>query len=144
MQPQTYPENSSDLFLEEPLIYAGFWERFGAVFIDTLILLIPGFIIQYTMSESLGTVFSLVLNWLYYALLESGTTQATIGKKALGLKVTDMAGQRITFGQATGRYFGKILSAMILLIGFLMMIWDNKKQTLHDKLAGTLVVKKND
>ena len=75
------------------------------------------------------------------ALQESGPNQATLGKKALGLKVTSLTGDRISFGQATGRFFGKYVSAIILFIGYLMMIWDDRKQTLHDKMAGTLVVK---
>ena len=65
---------------------------------------------------------------------------ATIGKKAMRIKVTDLAGNRISFGQATGRHFGKILSAIILLFGYFMMLWDDKSQTLHDKIAGTLVI----
>ena len=81
------------------------------------------------------------MSWLYYVFLESGMAQATLGKGAMGLKVITTDGQRISFGQASGRYFGKILSAIILLIGYLMMIWDGKKQTLHDKIANTLVVK---
>jgi uncharacterized RDD family membrane protein YckC len=66
---------------------------------------------------------------------------ATVGKMALSLKVTDMEGQRITFGRATGRYFGKWLSAVILLIGFIMAAFTAKKQALHDILASTLVLR---
>ena len=87
-----------------------------------------------------GTILGYALSWLYSALLESGPKQATPGKRLLDLKVTNMEGERISFGQATGRHFGKYLSAIILCIGFLMMLWDGKKQTLHDKLAGTLVL----
>ena len=76
------------------------------------------------------------------ALLESGAKQATLGKRAMGIKVTDVNGNRISFGQATGRHFGKWISSIILLIGYLMMLWDERKQTLHDKMAGTLVVKR--
>ena len=87
-----------------------------------------------------GTILGYALSWLYSALLESGPKQATLGKRLLDLKVTNMEGERIRFGQATGRHFAKYLSAIILCIGFLMMLWDGKKQTLHDKLAGTLVL----
>jgi uncharacterized RDD family membrane protein YckC len=83
----------------------------------------------------------IVINWLYYALLESSFKQATLGKMALGLKVTDMEGKRISFGQATGRYFAKILSGLILCIGYLMAAFTEKKQALHDIIVGTLVVK---
>ena len=142
---QTYADNTSEtlLFPELELHYAGFWDRFGAAFIDGLILVIPEFVVEYIMGTD-GTqsfLFNLVLNWLYFSLQESGAAQATIGKKALGLKVTNLSGDRISFGQATGRFFGKYLSAIILFIGYLMMLWDEKKQTLHDKMAGTLVLK---
>ena len=75
-----------------------------------------------------GTILGYALSWLYSALLESGPKQATLGKRLLDLKVTNMEGERISFGQATGRHFGKYLSAIILCIGFLMMLWDGKKQ----------------
>ena len=129
-----------DLFTEETVIYGRFWQRFAAAIIDGLILIIPNFLIQYTMGEGVGDVLSIIMSWLYAALQESGPAQATIGKKAMGLKVTYMNGYRISFGQATGRYFGKIISTLILLIGYFMMLWNEKSQTLHDKMAGTLVV----
>jgi uncharacterized RDD family membrane protein YckC len=146
---QPYNQNNADLFVDEPVIYAGFWERFGAVFLDGIILSVVGVIIGFMLPAERGAFFtvanllSLIINWLYYTLQESGAMQATIGKKALGLKVTSVTGGRITFAQATVRYFGRILSTLILLIGYLMMLWDDKKQTLHDKLAGTLVTKVN-
>jgi len=84
----------------------------------------------------------LVLEWLYYALLESSAWQATLGKKALGLEVTDLAGVRITFGRATGRYFARYISFFTLGIGYLMAGFTEKKQALHDMIAGTLVIRK--
>ncbi|HEY0039542.1 MAG TPA: RDD family protein [Flavisolibacter sp.] len=131
----------TDLFLDEPVIYGGFWERFGAAFLDGLILIIPYYAIFYLLPGGINDIVSIVMYWLYFALQESSASQATIGKKALGLKVTSVEGGRITFGQATGRYFGHIISSIILLIGYFMMLWDDKNQTLHDKMAGTLVVK---
>jgi len=83
-----------------------------------------------------------IAGWLYFALLESSKFQGSIGKLALGIVVTDMEGNRIGFGRATGRYFGKILSGMIILIGYIMAGFTEKKQGLHDILAGTLVWKK--
>ena len=77
--------------------------------------------------------------WLYFALMESSTRQATLGKMALDMKVTDDEGNRISFGRATGRYFAKILSALILLIGFIMVAFTDRKRGLHDMIAGTLV-----
>jgi uncharacterized RDD family membrane protein YckC len=87
-------------------------------------------------------VVTVVLNWLYYALLESSPAQATLGKMALGLVVTNLQGERISFLHATGRHFAKFISAVILLIGYLMAAFTEKKQALHDIIAGTLVLKK--
>ena len=84
----------------------------------------------------------LAIQWLYFALMESSKNQATLGKMALGLRVTDLNGNRISFGKATGRYFGKILSSMTLLIGYIMAAFTAKKQALHDFVAGTLVLSK--
>lgn len=81
-----------------------------------------------------------VLHWLYYTLLESSPKQATIGKFTLGLKVTDLRGKRITFAQANLRYFCKILSAVPLLLGFLLILTTRRSQMLHDYLARTVVV----
>jgi uncharacterized RDD family membrane protein YckC len=80
--------------------------------------------------------------WLYFALMESSSKQGTLGKMALSIVVTDVNGNRITFGRATGRYFGKILSGLILYIGYIMVAFTEKKQGLHDMIAGTLVVNK--
>ena len=86
--------------------------------------------------------FSIMLNWLYFAFMESSSKQGTIGKVALGITVTDLNGNRISFARATGRYFGKILSSLILCIGYIMAGFTPKKQALHDMIAGTLVVMK--
>jgi uncharacterized RDD family membrane protein YckC len=149
--------------------YAGFWMRFLAYIIDKLLLgivFVPVFILLALGSSvhlsdmhddsSLtgGLVAALVAtyffvflivaaaSWLYFALMESSAKQATLGKLALGLRVTDMNGNRITFGRATGRYFGKLVSGLILYIGFIMAGFTQQKQALHDIMAGTLVIKK--
>jgi uncharacterized RDD family membrane protein YckC len=137
----TYAQPTTDIFLDEPIEYGTFWERLGAYIIDVIILIIPTLILQYMINDVGSTLISIAIDWLYFALQESGQNQATIGKKALGLKVTSMDGQRITFGQASGRYFGKIISGLILCIGYLMILWDDRRQGLHDKMAGTLVIK---
>ena len=85
---------------------------------------------------------SILVDWLYFSLLESSRWQATLGKKMLGLTVTDLNGNRLTFGKATGRYFAKILSSLILFIGFIMVAFTERKQGLHDQIAGTLVLRK--
>ena len=142
--------------------FGGFWVRFLAYIIDAIIINIAtslvGFVIglgislpmqsagssaevMAGVSGLIGGLIGLVGSWLYSALLESSSYQATPGKMALGLVVTDELGQRIGFGRATGRYFAKILSGLILLFGFFMIGWTQRKQGLHDIIAGTLVYK---
>jgi uncharacterized RDD family membrane protein YckC len=136
--------------------YAGFWKRLGAYLIDSLIVGIVAGIIGaiiiaatgsdveedsgYTAVDGFIQVIAFFGGWIYYALMESSPKKATLGKMALGIVVTDYEGKQISFGKATGRYFGKLISAIILLIGFLMAGWTEKKQALHDMMAGTLVV----
>ncbi|MBN1301602.1 MAG: RDD family protein [Melioribacteraceae bacterium] len=86
---------------------------------------------------------SVIVKWLYYALFESSGKQATVGKMLLGLKVADLNNHRIGFGRASGRFFGKILSSVILNFGYLMIAFTEKKQGLHDMLAGTVVIDSN-
>jgi uncharacterized RDD family membrane protein YckC len=130
--------------------YAGFWRRFVAWLLDGLLLSLVTlpFTLQFggdaaaeAARTSVAGTISTVVGWLYYALMESSAKQATVGKMALGIIVTDLEGRRIGFGRATGRYFAKILSALILGIGFLMAAFTERKQGLHDMIAGTLVVK---
>ena len=149
--------------------YAGFWLRFVAFIIDSLLLYFVGMILFLPFAASMGmgmrgmmtgrppdlqgllpmihamlrlALLRMVLHWLYYSLLESSAWQATLGKKALGLEVTDLDGNRISFGRATGRFFAKFISWIILFIGFIMAGFTEKKQALHDILAGTLVIRK--
>lgn len=137
--------------------HGGFWIRFVAYIIDSIIMNIVSGVLWMFVGTGVGVMganetamtasaigagmLNLVMNWLYSAILESSSWQGTVGKKALSLVVTDEAGQRIGFGRASGRYFAKILSGIILLIGFFMIGWTERKQGLHDKLAGTLVFK---
>ena len=85
-------------------------------------------------------VFGIIVGWLCYTILESSKLQATIGKMALGLVVTDLAGNRISFGRANGRYFSKLLSAIPLGFGFIMAGTTAQKQGLHDKISNCLVM----
>ncbi len=129
--------------------YAGFWLRVVAAIIDAILLgMVFGFILSSTVQMdptqmSYATQWlPMVAAWLYSALMESSSYQATLGKMALGLKVTTIDGKRLSFLNATGRHFAKILSGLLLCIGHLMVAFTAKKQGLHDMLAGTLVVKK--
>jgi uncharacterized RDD family membrane protein YckC len=83
---------------------------------------------------------TMVIGWLYFAVCESSSWQATIGKLALGMRVTDLHGARISFPRALGRYAGKLLSSFLMCIGFLLVAFTQRKQGLHDMLANTLVL----
>jgi len=153
--------------------YAGFWVRFLAFLIDNavmgigfVLILIPlifltglgGFIGEIHPNEDMNDVgifmlfgllflaatVSLLWTWLYHALMESSEWQATVGKRLLGLVVTDMAGRRVSFGRATGRHFAKIVTNMVpAFIGYIMAGFTERKQALHDMIAGCLVLRRN-
>lgn len=148
--------------------YAGFWKRLAAFILDTIILSIAFKLIgtffgisaaeEAMKQQMLGgtslldayrgfymhtwvySTLTTVITWLYFATLESSAWQATVGKLALGIRVTDNAGHRISFARGLGRYAAKLLSYIILLIGFLMIAFTARKQGLHDFIAGTLVL----
>ncbi len=149
------------------MIYSGFFRRFVAFVVDTLIVSIPTALLfvpilglQVASSgastpEELSQLqlglfgltflswqfFTLIVTWLYFALLESGAKQATWGKRMLGIKVISKDGGRIGFGRATARFFAKTLS-YIFYIGFILAGFTNRKRALHDMIAETYVVKK--
>jgi len=139
----------------------GFGRRLGAYVIDFVLVTIGLVLLVFVLSIfaviallssgqdladqnlNLGLSLSLyaiafVLAWLYFAGLESSAWQATIGKRLLRLVVTDLSGQRIGFGRATGRYFGKLL----IVIGGWFILFTGRKQALHDLMASTLVVRR--
>ena len=134
---------------------AGFWKRAVAIFIDSIVLAMVMFVIMFTIGffvggmmsdpesvakvSNFGMLINVVVVWLYFAMQESGEEQATIGKRVLGIYVTDKEGKRLSFPQATIRYFSKYLST-VLMIGFIMAAFTKNKQGLHDLIADTLVV----
>lgn len=128
--------------------YAGFWKQLFAFLIDIIIVIFASAFISILLVsggsqeevESVMNEIGLVIGWLYFANMESSNKQATLGKMALGIKVTDKKGNRVGFAKTTGRHFGKIISVMILLIGYIMAAFTDKKQALHDKMAGCLVI----
>lgn len=142
--------------------YAGFWKRFFAAFLDGLVggaafgilmvilMLVGGGFSAFGHGNQGAATGVMILfyificfgSWLYPALMQSSKLQATVGMLALGLRVTDMEGRRISFGRATARFFASILSELILCIGYLMIAFTSKKQGLHDIIAGTLVLSK--
>ncbi len=119
-------------------IHAGYWRRSAAYLIDGLIVSMPLLIVNVV--PLLGILAGLVGYWLYFALTESSSAQATLGKRAMGIKVTDLQGRRITFGHATGRFFAAALSVMTMYIGYFLAGWTERRQALHDLVAGTCVV----
>ncbi|MAT56365.1 MAG: hypothetical protein CMF23_00175 [Ignavibacteriae bacterium] len=88
-------------------------------------------------------LIALISGWLYYAIMESSQKQATFGKIVLSIKVTDVEGNRISFGRASARYFAKILSSIFFYIGYIMAAFTEKKQALHDILSQCLVINNN-
>jgi eukaryotic-like serine/threonine-protein kinase len=152
-QPTPYPQE-----------YAGFWRRFLASGIDGLVLSAANIplnaIVNRVLERALdpdaaGTsvwrVFFIwvavsltapaLLGWCYDAGMESSSWQATLGKRVLGIVVTDHAGDRISFGRATGRHFAEFLSFILFGAGYLIQPFTEKRQALHDIIAGTLVVR---
>jgi uncharacterized RDD family membrane protein YckC len=121
--------------------YGGFWIRVGAYLLDAILLIIVQLILQQMLESSTqASLANAVFGWLYFAGCES-MIRGTPGKLVLGMRVADMNGNDISFLRATGRYFAKILSGLILLLGFVMVAFTSNKQGLHDKIAGTLVLK---
>jgi len=146
---------------EKTVQYAGFWRRLAAYVIDMVILAFANY--QYLSYQStnmsvmanLGyyeftyanygvmiAVFSILISWVYFCGMESSPLQATLGKLAVGIYVTDLEGQRVSFGKATGRYFAKVISGLMIGIGFIMAGYTDKKQAFHDKITNCLVLGK--
>lgn len=156
----------------ENIKYGGFWIRFIAFIIDSLIIMLiegvlvlpllglmgyniaflptldelnnadPEVLISVLVSLGTGIYLSIfVITWLYFSLLQSGPRQASIGKMAVGLKIIDEYGVRISFGRASLRYFSRYISTAVLMIGYIMTGFTPKKQALHDIIAHTYVVK---
>ena len=145
-----------------PMIYATFWHRFVAFVVDAFLHSIITFVIGfpigvilfliiyekvydknliYLWEQGIGVVLRILVGWFYFALQEPSRFEATLGKTSMKLRVVGLSGERISFGRATGRYFGKMLSQLTLLIGYLIQPFTEKKQALHDMLAETLVVR---
>ncbi len=148
--------------LHEPKVvvrYAGFWRRYGAQSIDSLITFTVPLTIYILIGRAatFGTTHDerahiarliapffygawFIISWLYSAIMESSRIQATLGKKAIGLQVTDLEGNRISFARATGRHFAKALSFLTAGIGYMMAGFTEDKQAMHDRIAGTHVL----
>jgi len=137
--------------------HAGFWKRLVATIIDGFAVMFLALVLGLFLGlcvflvgldlESKGVglildIFGTLLGPLYFILMEASSTQSTLGKLAMGIFVCDANGNRLTIGRAALRYFSKILSALILGIGFLMAAFTENKQALHDKIAKCYVMSK--
>jgi uncharacterized RDD family membrane protein YckC len=143
--------------------YAEYLPRVGAALLDGLFLFlfqcVPGFFIGLVFVAAAGndpdartgavavanicsSLLGMVISFLYYVILETSLKQGTWGKQIVGIKVTDLEGNRVTAGRAIGRWFAKFLTGCTLGFGLLMPLFTEKKQTLHDMIAGCLALKK--
>lgn len=123
-------------------LYAGFWRRWAAAVVDAILLYVvavPVFLV--VGAGLLGNLVGLLVAWIYHAGMQSSPKQATFGKMAFGIKVTRLDGERASFLRATARYFSTLVSTVLAMIGYLMAAFTQKKQALHDLIAGTLVVR---
>ncbi|HEY6328271.1 MAG TPA: RDD family protein, partial [Blastocatellia bacterium] len=140
-----------------PVVFAPIERRLGAWLIDSFIMCVLAGLVFIAIlvvslvagmddedARSLAILLTLVfmsgVGWLYFAFMDSSRSQGTLGKKMLGIVVTDLAGARISFARATGRYFAKGLTFSMCGIGPVAALFSDKKQGLHDMLAGTMVM----
>jgi len=171
--PPGYIVSGQAVYVQPQVLYAGFWLRFLAYWIDMIILGVFAVPILIGGAMALG-IFGMIQNlphnqepfengmppalflfialcwglgifgtWLYFALLESSEWQGTAGKKVLGIIVTDMNGRRVSFMRATGRHFAKFVTHFTFLIGYIMAGFTEKRQALHDMIASCLVLRRS-
>ncbi len=142
-------------------LYGGFWRRAAAWLLDaiimngvTLVIVAPFLVVSGIFGATRSSMAALLLllflglliltligPWLYLALMESSSAQGSLGKMALGLRVTDLEGRRISFARASGRYWAKIITGFTFGIGLIMAGFTQRKQALHDMIAGCLVLR---
>jgi uncharacterized RDD family membrane protein YckC len=172
MPPGTMASGATPMVYVPVMPYAGFWLRAVAYLLDVILVsivtvpIVIALAVATGLSAAIGQMsendaqnvaaaagFAIFLClliiimlcglWLYYSLLESSTWQGTVGKKLLGLMVTDLEGKRVTFGRATARFFSRLITALVpLLIGYILAGVTAKKQALHDMIAGCLVLRR--
>ncbi len=167
--PPRMPQMPAAPSIEPKLVTAPFVSRFIAFLIDCGVLFVPIVVLfvvgaitieirllweradaesshqQWLLLQrnfnQLVILVAVVLAWLYAAGLECSRWQATVGKQWMGLKVTDLAGERLSFFRATGRLLAKYLSALPCFLGFIMALFSSRGSALHDRVAGTRVIK---
>jgi uncharacterized RDD family membrane protein YckC len=120
---------------------AGFWRRFCAAFTDGLIIGIVGTILRLIIHGAGGELIAILIGFVYYVSLEGGASGQTLGKRLLGIRLIDFGnGGPIGYPRAVIRFFGRYVSAIVILLGYFWMLWDREKQCWHDKFAGDVVV----
>lgn len=164
--PTAIVEDVGDGFrMGDHVVYAGFWRRLAALFIDSMLVgvvyyavIIVGMLVvgiggmaafEGTDAPGMGAIGGLlavmylaypIISALYYVGMESSGTQATLGKMAVGIKVTDADGRRLGRGRALGRWASHLLCYLTIYIGYIMAGFTERKRGLHDMVASTLVV----
>jgi uncharacterized RDD family membrane protein YckC len=120
---------------------AGFWKRFAAYVVDSVVLAVPYLVLYAILGESVAVGLFLVGFIVYFTYFEGSATGQTLGKRALGIRVIDLrTGGAIGYGRAFIRLIGRIVSGLPIYLGYLWMLWDDEKQTWHDKFANAIVV----
>jgi uncharacterized RDD family membrane protein YckC len=122
--------------------YAGFWIRYVANFVDGLVLIIPQVIVSFILGSTspISKISGLLVSWIYFIWM-TNSYQATLGKRAVGIRVLSDNSEKLSLGQIIIREtIGKFISAIIFLIGYIMAGFTERKQALHDKIASTTVV----
>lgn len=134
--------------------YAGFWRRLGGSLLDALVIFFPVAIIRVSMGLSavafdddydttglIAMAVEVVLSWLYAVTQLGSPASATLGMRVVGIRLLDVHGQRPSFARVNGRYLAQVLSVITLGIGYLIMLFNRRRQTLHDLVSGTVVVR---
>lgn len=127
--------------------YAGFFRRLMASLIDVFTIFLLLSFIEFVFGIREGTftyILIILLFWLYFACQDSSVIQGTVGKQAMNIAITDLNGNRISFARATERLAGKILATLPFFAGFLPVFLNGKRQGIHDKIAKTLVIVRED
>lgn len=121
---------------------AGFWRRLAASIIDSIVLGIVTYVLEAVVSQTFGVVLGFVVSAAYFTWFH-GRTGQTPGDAALGVRVVDLrdnVGAPIGYSRAFLRWLVSIFSGAVIVLGYLWMLWDGRKQTWHDKAAGSLPV----
>ena len=125
--------------LGQKQIYAGFWQRFIAGFIDLIILIVIEIVLIFI--PIIGWIATFFVTWLYFAIQHSSSKQATLGMRALDIQITNEKHEKIGFWRATGNFYLTVISSLILFIGFFMIAFTSRKQGLHNLISRTICIK---